>query len=96
MSEPGILSELIRKNAESHGEREFLLFERQPKAGGAQHGWRQSLSFAELDARVDRACHYLTELGLKRGDIFNLHLPNCPTFILLWLAGARLGAVEPA
>ena len=32
-------------------------------------------------------------LNLGKGDVFNLHLPNCPAFLILWFAGMRLGAV---
>jgi len=85
------LSDLLRDNAERYGERDFLLFERQPDA--QKSAFRQRLSYRELDSQVDRACHFLAELGLGPGDVFNLHLPNCPAFLLLWFAGARLGAV---
>ena len=87
------LSDLISDGAVRHGDRDFLLFERQPPADAEQGGFRQRLTYRELDAMVNRACHYLAAQGLRPGDIFNLHLPNCPAFILLWFAGARLGAV---
>ncbi len=86
------LSELLASQARRHGEREFLLFERQPDAASAEP-FRQILSYRELDQRVNRACRYLAALGLGPGDVFNLHLPNCPAFVVLWFAGARLGAV---
>ena len=87
------LSELLAERAASIGERECLLFERQPSEDENLACWRQQLSYAELDSRVNRACHYLSAHGLGAGDVFNLHLPNCPSFILLWFAAARLGAV---
>ena len=42
---------------------------------------------------MNQACHFLSSQGLNRGDVFNLHLPNCPAFLILWFAGARLGAI---
>jgi crotonobetaine/carnitine-CoA ligase len=87
------LSDLITDRAARYGNREFLLFERQANETENLACWRQQLSYSELDSRVNRACHYLSARGLKNGDVFNLHLPNCPSFILLWFAGARLGAV---
>lgn len=87
------LSTLLAESAARFGERECLLFERQANETENLAGWRRQLSYAELDARVNRACHYLSARGLEAGEVFNLHLPNCPSFILLWLAGARLGAV---
>lgn len=87
------LSDLVRENARRHGERDFLLFERQQRQGESAAGPAQKMSFQEFDVRVDQACHYLAALGLRAGDVFNLHLPNCPAFLLLWFAAARLGAV---
>ena len=91
------LSDLLTDRATKFGDRKFLFFERQP-AGNAsdnivQDSFRQTLTYRELDDRVNQACHYLSSLGLTRGDVFNLHLPNCPAFLILWFAGARLGAI---
>ncbi|MCP4471601.1 MAG: AMP-binding protein [Gammaproteobacteria bacterium] len=91
------LSDLLTARAEQYGDREFLLFERQAFNSGSstepQPPFRQSLTFRELDQRVNQACHYLTSQGVGAGDVFNLHLPNCPAFLVLWFAAARLGAV---
>ena len=90
------LSDLLTDRAAKFGDREFLFFERQP-AGSASNNitqsFRQTLTFRELDDRVNQACHFLAARGLTRGDVFNLHLPNCPAFLVLWFAGARLGAI---
>ncbi len=94
---PMTLSDLLTARAEQYGDREFLLFERQAVNSGSstepQPPFRQSLTFRELDQRVNQACHYLTSQGVGAGDVFNLHLPNCPAFLVLWFAAARLGAV---
>ena len=87
------LSDLLSDSAGRYGERDFLLFERQPMAEAGLGCFRQRLSYREFDTLVNRACHYLAAQGLKAGDIYNLHLPNCPAFLILWFAGARLGAV---
>lgn len=91
------LSALLADRAEKFGDRTFLFFERQPVANAkecdARDAFRQTLSFRELDERVNQACHFLCSQGLIRGDVYNLHLPNCPAFLILWLAGARLGAI---
>ena len=81
------LSDLLNDRASRYADKPFLTFERQPNV------YRQSLSYRELNNRVNQACHYLASLGLGQGDVFNLHLPNCPAFLVLWFAGARLGAV---
>ena len=86
------LSELLADRARKCADKPFILFERQPDETRPAP-FCLSLSYRELDTRVDQACHLLAGLGLKPGDVFNLHLPNCPAFIVLWFAGARLGAV---
>jgi len=86
------ISELLANQAIKFKDKPFLLFDRQA-TNKNQQCFRQKLTYRELDNRVNQACHYLSSLGLSRGDVFNLHLPNCPAFIILWFAGARLGAV---
>lgn len=86
------LSQLLADRAEQYTDKPFLLFERQ-SSSNFQDSFRKTLPFRELDDRVNQACHYLSGLGLSQGDVFNLHLPNCPSFIILWFAAARLGAV---
>ena len=91
------LSDLLTDRAAKYGDRRFLLFERQASISESgsidQDSFRLTLSYRELNDRVNRACHYLSSQGLIAGDVFNLHLPNCPAFLILWFAGARLGAV---
>ncbi len=91
------LSDLVTDNAAKYGNRIFLFFERQAIHDESKNihrdSFRQTLSFRELENRVNQACHYLASQGLNQGDVFNLHLPNCPAFLILWFAGARLGAV---
>ncbi len=86
------LSQLLADRAKQYENKTFLLFERQPRAE-IPEPFKQALSFRELDDRVNQASHYLSALGLSRGDVINLHLPNCSSFIILWFAAARLGAV---
>jgi crotonobetaine/carnitine-CoA ligase len=42
---------------------------------------------------VNRAAHLLLSRGLRPGDRSNLHLGNCPEFLVFWLAAARTGTV---
>jgi crotonobetaine/carnitine-CoA ligase len=91
------LSDLLADRAAKFGDRTFLFFERQAAANASQNtardSFRQTLTYRELDDRVNQAAHFLSSQGLARGDVFNLHLPNCPAFLILWFAGARLGAI---
>jgi long-chain acyl-CoA synthetase len=55
------------------------------------HG--QKLTYAELDDRIERCAAGLVELGIEKGDTFGLVLRNCPEFVILSFALARIGAV---
>ncbi len=51
------------------------------------------LSFGELDRRSDRMARALAALGVQPGERVSLMLPNCPEFVVIWFALAKLGAV---
>jgi non-ribosomal peptide synthetase component F len=56
-------------------------------------GEPQRLSYAELEARVDAIAAQLLGLGLRRGEIVLVQLPNVWEGVALYLAAARLGLV---
>src|SRR5213593_2494875 len=68
-------------------DRPFLCFE---DADGVVSPW---LSWRDLDRLVNRTAHFLVRRGLKQGEKFNIHLGNCPEFLVFWLAAARTGTV---
>ena len=51
---------------------------------------------AELAARVPRVAGGLAALGLRRGDVLALWLPNLPEWLLLYLAATSLGVAVAA
>ncbi|WP_406478542.1 AMP-binding protein [Streptomyces sp. NBC_01615] len=53
----------------------------------------QTVSYAELARRVDRLAVGLLRLGVRRGDVVTLQLPNSWELVALCLAAARIGAV---
>ena len=53
----------------------------------------KTLTYRELAATVDRFAGALTELGVGRGDVVLVHLPNWWMLTPLYLACARLRAV---
>lgn len=65
----------------------FLVFE--DASGGTSERW----TWGEFDRDVNRAAHLLLSRGLRHGDKFNLHLGNCPEFLIFWLAAAKTGTV---
>ena len=79
----GALEDKARRFADAP----FLVFE--DAAGASQGPW----TWRQFDEAVNRAAHLLLARGLRHGDKFNLHLGNCPEFLLFWLAAAKTGAV---
>lgn len=50
-------------------------------------------TYEELGKKVDRVALGLLELGLKKGDVVSLQLPNWNEFIILHYAITRIGAI---
>jgi 2-aminobenzoate-CoA ligase len=59
----------------------------------AIHYHDQVLTYGALQKRVNRLAHGLRAAGLERGDRVLLRLPNCPEFVVTWLACQKLGVV---
>ncbi|HLE43995.1 MAG TPA: benzoate-CoA ligase family protein [Methylomirabilota bacterium] len=59
----------------------------------AIHFQDQVLTYGELQKRVNRLAHGLRAAGLGPGDRVLMRLPNCPEFIVTWLACQKLGIV---
>ncbi|HEX8099910.1 MAG TPA: long-chain fatty acid--CoA ligase, partial [Actinomycetota bacterium] len=74
-------SDLLRQAAEKFGDKPALIFR------GA------SISFADLDERVDRAAAALFRLGIHRGDRVALLAGNVPEFVYALYGTMRAGAV---
>ena len=74
--------DLVRRQAEAHGEREFMSFE---------HG--TSLTFAALHRDSDRLARNLASLGVEPGDRVMVMLKNRIEFMLVMLAIMKLGAI---
>ncbi len=56
-------------------------------------GEGERITYAELDARVDAFAAALIRLGIGRGDNVALWMTNGPTWVVVYLACARIGAV---
>ena len=86
------LSTLLENQADRFADKPFILFERQPHDERPEP-YGCSLSYGGFNGLVNQTAGYLRSIGIEKGDIYNVHLPNCITFLALWFAGARLGAV---
>jgi long-chain acyl-CoA synthetase len=78
---PATLAELMRDVAERDGDKPALIFGDKP------------ISYAELDARIERAANGMAARGVCRGDRIALLLPNIPEFIVAYFAILRCGGI---
>ena len=62
----------------------------------ANRGTPKRITFGELGAMVDRAAGALRELGVGRGDVVSIQLPNWWEFVVASLACVRVGAAANA
>jgi 2-aminobenzoate-CoA ligase len=51
------------------------------------------ITYAALQAAANRMANGFRKLGIQRNDRVLIRLPNCPEFIIAWLALQKLGAV---
>ena len=54
---------------------------------------RQSISYADLTARVAAFASGLHRIGIAPGDVVAVHLPNIPEFLIAWFAINARGAI---
>lgn len=57
------------------------------------HGEPQRSTWAQLADAVDRFCHLLLELGIRRDAVLLMQLPNCVEQFVVYMACARMGIV---
>ena len=76
------LVDLVRRQAATYGEQEFMAFE---------HGTR--LTFASLDRDSDTLACNMAKLGVRPGDRVMALLKNRIEFMLAMIASHKLGAV---
>lgn len=53
----------------------------------------QAMTYADLHRRSEAVASWLQDLGIEKGDRVACLMDNCPQFIELYLACARLGAI---
>ncbi|HEX5503789.1 MAG TPA: long-chain fatty acid--CoA ligase [Thermomicrobiales bacterium] len=81
MSAQATLAEFVADVARRDGAKPALIFQDQP------------LTYAQLDAAIERAADGLAARGVGHGDRVALLLPNIPPFVVAYYAALRLGAV---
>ncbi|MFX1281257.1 MAG: AMP-binding protein [Promethearchaeota archaeon] len=76
------LGELLKRAANTYPESEVIFFE----------GFR--MTYKELDTLVDQFATGLSQLGVQKGDVVAIDLPNVPQYVISHWAILRLGAVS--
>lgn len=51
------------------------------------------VSYKEFQNMVDRFATYLHSIGVKKGDVVAVHLPNCIQYVVCYYATVKIGAV---
>ena len=51
------------------------------------------ITYKALNENVNRISHYLKEKGIKKGDRISVLLRNCPEFLEIYFASAKLGFI---
>jgi len=69
------------------------LFARNTPEKPAIIGAASTLSYGNAYVRVERLARAFTALGLRKGDVVAIQLPNIPEFMIVYLAAGMIGAV---
>ena len=75
------LGQMLRNAATSYPDSQAIYFE----------GWR--CTYKELDTLVDQFSTALSKMGIKKGDVVLIDLPNVPQFIISFFGIVRIGAI---
>ena len=56
--------------------------------------WRdEEITYRQLNERINRVANGLKAMGIKKGDVVSVYLPNCPDYFYVWFGILKLGAV---
>lgn len=85
------IDDLLRAAVASEGDRETLFdpLNRMALVGTAP----KRLSFQDIDRGVDALAAHFLDLGLRKGDVLAMQMPNIVEGVLVFLACARLGLI---
>lgn len=75
------LGEMLRRAADKYPDSQAIYFE----------GYR--MTYKELDIQVDQFATALSRMGIKKGDVVMIDLPNLPQFVISYYAIVRIGAI---
>lgn len=85
------LADLFEANAQAHPDRVALVDA--PNRAAFAFGAPQRLTYAEMQAEVERLAGALLAAGIGKDDVIVIQLPNISEFVSLYFAAAMIGAV---
>ena len=53
----------------------------------------QKISYAELNTQASQLANGLTALGISKGDVIGIQMPNIPQYVVALVAAAKMGAI---
>jgi long-chain acyl-CoA synthetase len=75
------INDLLDKQVEKYAEKNLMWF---------LDTW---MTYKEFQDYVKKFATALTNLGIKKGDVVAMHLPNCFQYVITYYAATRIGAV---
>ena len=76
------IPELLERQTEKYPDKIFLYFE------------DQQISYQDFYLTVNCLSNALRKLGVQKGQMVAIMLPNCPAFLYLWFAINKIGAIQ--
>ena len=76
------IRELLEKQVEKHPDKIFLYFE------------EERITYKDFNATVNRIANAFKRIGVSKGTMVAIMLPNMPAFIYTWMGLNKIGAVE--
>ena len=76
------IRELLERQVEKYPDKVFLYFE------------DERITYQDFDHMVNRIANGFKKMGVKKGDMVAIMLPNSPEFLYTWMGLAKIGAIE--
>lgn len=76
------MGELLEKRAKENPDKNYVFFE--PDI---------AISYGTLNSKVNQVANSLLKWGIRKGDKVGLYMKNCPEFLYLYFASAKIGAI---
>jgi long-chain acyl-CoA synthetase len=74
--------------------RELVEMYQEERAGQTCIFWKdEEVTYQQLNRRANRFANGLKQLGVKKGDVVSVYLPNSPEYYYVWFGIIKLGAV---